>query len=69
MINTTYDGSSIHASVINTATIRIVLTLMLMGNMAAEVVDVKGAFLKRDIDRDGTHVDFFRDSMYGREFT
>ena len=45
-----YDGSSIHAPVTNVATIRIMLTLMLMGDMTAEVVDVKGAFLKGDIE-------------------
>ena len=47
---THYDGSSIHAPVTNPATIRIVLTLMLMGNMKSEVVDVNGAFLKGDIE-------------------
>ena len=40
-----YDGSSIHAPVTNTASIRIVMTLMLMAGWVAEVVDVKGAFL------------------------
>ena len=47
---THYDGSSIHAPVTNPATIRIVLTLMLMGNMKSEVVDVNGAFLKGNIE-------------------
>ena len=50
-----YDGSSIHAPVTNAATIRIILTLMLMGDMTAEVVDVKGAFLKGDIE-DGEEI-------------
>ena len=40
-----YDGSSIHAPVTNSTTIRIVLTLMVMAGYAASVVDVKGAFL------------------------
>ena len=39
---THYDGSSIHAPVTNPATIRIVLTLMMMGSMKSEVVDVNG---------------------------
>ena len=43
-------GSSIHTSVTHAATIRIVLTLMLIGSMTVEVVDVKGAFLKGDIE-------------------
>ena len=43
-----YDESSIHAPVTNAATIRMVLTLMLMGNITAEVVDVKArSILKR----------------------
>lgn len=40
-----FDGSSIHAPVTNAATIRIVLTLMLMAGWIGNVVDVKGAFL------------------------
>ena len=35
-----YDGSSIHAPVTDSASIRIVLTLMLMGSTKAEVMDV-----------------------------
>ena len=50
-----YDGSSIHAPVTTGATIRIVLTLMLMGNMTDEVVDAKEAFLKRDVE-DGEEI-------------
>ena len=46
-----YDGSSIHAPVTNPGTIRTVLVLMLMAGMTAEVVDVKGAFLKGDIEK------------------
>ena len=44
-----YDGSSIHTPVTNAATIRIMLTLTLMGGMTAEVVDVKGVILEGDI--------------------
>jgi hypothetical protein len=40
-----YDGTTISSLVTNSATIRIVLTLMIMANMLAHVVDVKGAFL------------------------
>ena len=46
-----YDGSSIHAPVTNPGTIRTVIVLMLMAGMTAEVVDVKGAFLKGDIEK------------------
>ena len=46
-----YDGSNMHAPVTNPGTIRIVLVLMLMAGMTAEVVDVKGVFLKGDIDK------------------
>ena len=42
-----------HAPVTNAATIRIVVTLMMMSNMTAEGVDVKGAFLKGDIEDGG----------------
>ena len=40
-----YDSSSIASPVINDATVQILLTLMIMANWSAEVVDVKGAFL------------------------
>jgi len=40
-----YDGSSIASPVTNNATIRIALTIMLLGGMAARVLDVRGAFL------------------------
>ena len=40
-----YDSASIHAPVTNTMSLQIVLTLMLMADWTAEVVDVKGAFL------------------------
>ena len=40
-----YDGSSIHAPVTNPATIRTIMTLMLMAGMTLAVVDVKGALL------------------------
>ena len=45
-----YDGSSIHTPVTNSASIRIVLTLILMGAMKAEVMDIKGAFLKGEVE-------------------
>ena len=52
-----YDGSSIHALVTSSASIRIILTLMLMGNAEAEVVGVQGAFLKGDVeDREEIHI-------------
>ncbi len=40
-----HDGTTISSPVTNSATIRIVLTLMIMTDMLAHVVDVKGAFL------------------------
>lgn len=40
-----YDGSSIHAPVTNSATIRIVLVLMLMATWMGILLDVNGAFL------------------------
>ncbi len=39
----------------NAATIRIVLVLMVMGNMMAHIVDVKGAFLHGEFE-DGENV-------------
>ncbi len=39
------DDTTISSPVTNSATIRIVLTLMIMASMLAHVVDVKGAFL------------------------
>ena len=50
-----YDGSSLHAPVTNGATIRIALTLMLMGDISAEVMNVKEALLKGDIE-DGEEI-------------
>ena len=46
-----YDGSSIHAPVTNPGTIHTVMVLMLMAGMAAEEENVKGAFLKGDIEK------------------
>jgi hypothetical protein len=40
-----YDGTTISSSVTNSATIKIVLVLMVMADMIAHMVDVKGAFL------------------------
>ena len=37
-----YDGTSTSMPIINATTIRIVLTLMLMGDLRAKIVDVKG---------------------------
>ena len=39
-----YGASRIHVLVTNATTIRIVVTLMVMSNMKAEVVDVTGVF-------------------------
>jgi hypothetical protein len=40
-----YNGMTISSPVTNSATIRIVLVLMVMASMIVHVVDVKGAFL------------------------
>jgi hypothetical protein len=40
-----YDNTTISSPVTNSATIRIVLVLMVMASMIAHIVDVKGAFL------------------------
>ncbi len=40
-----YDSTMISAPVMNAATIRIILVLMVMVNMMVHIVDVKGAFL------------------------
>jgi hypothetical protein len=45
-----YDGTTISTTVTNSATIRIVLTLMIMASMLAHVVDVKGAFLNGEFE-------------------
>ncbi len=45
-----YDGMTISSPVTNLATIRIVLTLMIMANMLAHVVDIKGAFLHGELE-------------------
>ena len=50
-----YDGTTISSPVMNAATIRIVLVLMVMANMIAHIVDVKGAFLHGDF-KDGEKV-------------
>jgi hypothetical protein len=41
---------TISSPVTNSATIKIVLVLMVMANMIAHVVDVKGAFLHREFE-------------------
>jgi hypothetical protein len=45
-----YNGKTISSPVTNSATIRIVLTLMIMASMLAHVVDVKGAFLHEELE-------------------
>jgi hypothetical protein len=45
-----YNGRTISSPVTNSATIRIVLTLMVMASMLAHVVDVKGAFLHGEFE-------------------
>jgi len=45
-----FDGTTISSPVTNSATIRIVLMLMIMANMLAHVVDVKGAFLQGEFE-------------------
>jgi hypothetical protein len=45
-----YNGTTISSPVTNSATIRIVLTLIIMASMLAHVVDVKGAFLHGEFE-------------------
>jgi hypothetical protein len=45
-----YNDTTISSPVTNSATIRIVLTLMIMASMLAHVVDVKGAFLHGEFE-------------------
>jgi hypothetical protein len=45
-----YNGTTISSLVTNSATIRIMLTLMNMASMLAHVVDVKGAFLHGEFE-------------------
>ena len=45
-----YNGMIISSPVTNSATIRIVLKLMIMADMLAHVVDVKGAFLHGEFE-------------------
>jgi hypothetical protein len=45
-----YDSTTISSLITNSATIRIVLTLMIMVEMLAHVVDVKGAFLHGEFE-------------------
>ena len=45
-----FDNSNIHAPVANGITIRIVFTIMIMGRLEAEVVDVDGAFLHGEFE-------------------
>ncbi len=50
-----YNGMTISSPVTNSATIRIVLVLMVMASMIAHIVDVKGAFLHGEFE-DGEKV-------------
>ncbi len=45
-----YNGMTISSPFTNSATIRIMLTLMIMASMLAYVVDVKGAFLHGEFE-------------------
>eukprot|EP00957_Ditylum_brightwellii_P031667 2401616-Ditylum_brightwellii.AAC.1 len=47
-----YDGSSIHSPVTNETSVRIVMTLALMAGWVGRINDVKGAFLKGNLDKD-----------------
>ncbi len=52
-----YNGTTINSPVTNSATIRIVLMLMIIASMLAHVVDVKGAFLHGEFeDREIMHM-------------
>jgi hypothetical protein len=54
-----YNDMAISSPVTNSATIRIVLTLMVMASMLAHVVDVKGAFLHGEFeDGEIIHIKF-----------
>jgi hypothetical protein len=56
-----YNGTTISSHDTNSVTIRIVLVLMVMANMIAHVVDVKGAFLHREFeDGEKIHMKFPR---------
>jgi hypothetical protein len=48
-----YDGTTISSPVTNSTTIRIVLVLMVMANMIAHMVDIKGAFFCTEISKTG----------------
>ncbi len=50
-----YESTTMSSPVTNSATIRIVLVLMVMASMSAHIVDVKGAFLHGDF-KDGEKV-------------
>ncbi len=50
-----YDDTTISSPVTNSATIRNVLVLMVMADMIAHVVDVKGAFLQGNFE-DGKNI-------------
>ncbi len=45
-----YDGTSISAPVTNAISIRMALTVMLMQDRIAHVVDIKGAFLSGEFE-------------------
>jgi hypothetical protein len=45
-----YDGMTISSPVTNSATIRIMLVLMVMANMIMHVEGMKGAFLHREFE-------------------
>ncbi len=52
-----YNNKTINSPVTNSATIRILLTLMIIASMLAHVVDVKGAFLHGEFeDREIIHM-------------
>jgi hypothetical protein len=57
-----YDGMTISSFVTNSATIRIVLVLMVMANMIAHVVDIRGVFMHREFDNgEKIHMKIHRD--------
>ena len=45
-----YDGASISSPVTNDVSVRTLLTLMIMANYKAYIVDIKGAFLHGQFD-------------------
>jgi len=51
-----YDGTTISSPVTNSATIRIVLTLMIMASMLAHIVDIKGAFLHGEFETGKSYI-------------